>query len=270
VLEGLRARTAGVFVATAAAFVAPSATGQAAETPVAPHRAIYDLSLAAARSGSGIVGVQGLMVFQWGESCEGWAVEHRYRIRIQRAEDGDSEIVSNHASFESKDGLTFDFTVRKRNDDAEEEIRGAAVLDGPGLGGTATLTRPETLAFPLPPGTVFPTAHTLELLASAARGERFVLRTVFDGSEVEPPSDVNAVIGPPRPPAEGAKAPLDRPGWAVRLAFFEPGATADRPNVEISMTLLDNGIVNGMTIDYGDFAVRAALRQVDPIAAPRC
>ncbi|MNC91316.1 hypothetical protein D3C83_75540 [compost metagenome] len=89
---------------------------------------------------------------------------------------------------------------------------------------------------------------------------------MFDGSEIEDPAEVNAVIGrmEPADPAEAKANPLlGRPGWRVRLAFFPAEGQAPQPDYEIGLKLLDNGVSTDMIIDYGDFSVRARLRELE-------
>ncbi|MGE0716047.1 MAG: cell envelope integrity EipB family protein [Alphaproteobacteria bacterium] len=246
----------------------------AAAGSIAPHRALYDLSLASARTSGGVVGVQGRMLFEWGDACDGWTVEQRYRMRLSQAQEDEVEIVSSLASWEAKDGLRYRFTLRKkRGEEPEEEVRGTARLEGPGRGGYADFTRPEESRVDLPRGTLFPTAHTLEIIRRAEAKDAYFSRRVFDGSEVEKPGEVNTVIGRPQAsdvdPGIRSKL-LDRPGWRIRMAFFAADGQAPLPEYEIGLHLLDNGVSSDMLIDYGDFTVRARLRELEALPSPGC
>jgi hypothetical protein len=236
---------------------------------IAPHRALYDLSLASTRASGGVVGVEGRMMFQWGDTCDGWTIEQRYRMRLIQAQEDQVDIVSNLVTWESKDGSRYRFTLRKkRGGEPEEEIRGSALLQGAGKEGQANFTRPEPQSIELPAGTMFPTAHTIELIRRAEAKEAILSRRVFDGSEVEDPVEVNAVIGrllPPDPADEKLGPLLARPGWRVRLAFFPAEGQSPQPDYEIGLRLLDNGVSTDMIIDYGDFSVRARLREVEAL-----
>ncbi|BBK31331.1 uncharacterized protein DUF1849 [Stella humosa] len=266
------ARGAAVFFCLALALPCSVEAGT-----IAPHRALYDLSLASARASGGVVGVQGRMLFEWGDACDGWTVQQRYRMRLSQAQDDEVEIVSSLASWESKDGMRYRFALKKkRGDEPEEEVRGSARLDGPGRGGRARFVRPEESKLDLPRGTVFPSTHTIEVIRRAEAKEHFFGRRVFDGSEVEAPVDVSAFIGPAKPaggdgvkPAAGEAGKTrnlaDRPGWKVRLAFFPSASKDPLPDYEIGLVLLDNGVSSDMLIDYGDFTVRARLKELEPV-----
>ena len=44
---------------------------------IAPHRAVYDLSLAGSKGNSQVVDVTGAMEFDWEDACDGWSVTQR-------------------------------------------------------------------------------------------------------------------------------------------------------------------------------------------------
>ena len=44
-----------------------------------------------------------------------------------------------------------------------------------------------------------------------------------------------------------------------RLAFFPADQAAEKPEYELGMLLLDNGVSRDMTIDYGDYSIKAKL-----------
>ena len=256
---------------------------------ITPHRALYTMGLAKAKTDSGVTGAQGEMGYQWGETCDGWTVEQRYELTINYAESQDVKIVSNFVTWESKDGLRYRFNQKEsRNGTVDEEIRGSAQLDGPGKGGTITFEKPQPQTMKLPAGALFPSAHTILLIQKAEAGDNFVARQVFDGATVEGAVLVSAVISPkiepstakvaadsdakPGPnPQELAKNPiLQRPGWRVRLAFFPADPNAEKPDYELGMLLLDNGISRDMEIDYGDYTIQAKLAKIEPLGHPHC
>ena len=107
---------------------------------IAPHRALYTMTLGATRGDSGVVGATGAMDYEWGETCNGWTIEQRYRLKMRYAESQDVDVTSTFVTWESKDGLRYRFNQRQtRNGELDQEIRGEARLDGPGKGGVADL-----------------------------------------------------------------------------------------------------------------------------------
>jgi len=264
---------------------------------LAPYRALYHLSLVSAKSGSGVVAAGGAVLDEWGETCDGWTEQERFLMRLQYAEQGDEKIRSNLVSWEAKNGLRYRFTERRETkgedgqrpsgDDDEsqaaagagvQEIRGEARLDGSDKPGIATFTRPEATTLSLPAGALFPTAHTLLLIARAQAGDQMVTRKLFDGSDLATAAQVTAFIGPPQAPGKtGADIPslaqaalLDRPSWRIRLAFFPAASVNGLPDYEETIRLFDNGVVGEMLFDYGDYVIRAKLDDIEALPRPAC
>ena len=253
-----------------------------------PHRALYSLTLASSKSGAGVLGASGAMYYEWGETCDGWTVEQRFRLRLVYAESGGTELSSTLVTWEAKDGLRYRFNERRlRNGELDEELHGEAHLDGPGKGGTAEFEKPEATTMALAPGVIFPTAHTLLLIDRAKAGDQFLARAVFDGSELENATQITAVIGQESQPAsqsaggqnaskhkdadDPATSPLlQRPSWRVRLAFFPPDTTSETPDYELGMKLLANGVSQDMDLDYGDYVIKAKLDEIEALPKPAC
>jgi hypothetical protein len=110
----------------------------AGNAEIAPHRALYTMMLGGARNDAGVIDARGAMDYEWGETCDGWTIEQRYRLKMRYAETPDVDIVSSFVTWESKDGLHYRFNQKQmRNGELDEETRGEAKLDGPGKGGVA-------------------------------------------------------------------------------------------------------------------------------------
>ncbi len=299
-LQGWRSAGGAAMLATACLW-----TGTASAVEIAAHRALYTMTLASSKTDSGVTGALGEMGYQWGETCDGWTVEQRYRLTINYSDSQDVNIDSNFVTWESKDGLRYRFNQKEiRNGTVDEEIRGSAQLDGPGKGGTVTFEKPQPQTMTLPPGALFPSAHTILLIQKAEAGENFITRQVFDGATVEGAVLVSAVMGPkiepnakaaadPKgPPGKVEPAPkattnandvpnadpnnllndplLQRPGWRMRLAFFPADPKSDQPDYQLGMLLLDNGVSRDMDIDYGDYTIKAKLKKIEPLGKPHC
>jgi hypothetical protein len=245
-----------------------------AAAEIAAHRAIYAMTLAGSKNDSGVIGAQGTMGYQWGRTCDGWTVEQRYKLALNYSESQNVDIQSNFVTWESLDGLRYRFTQREtRNGRNDEDIHGSAALEGPEKGGAVEFDRPQSQTMKLPSGTLFPSAHTILLLQRAEAGDNFVSRQVFDGAAVEGAVLVSAVIGPKveaDPEAAKISPLLNRPGWRVRLAFFPANQAAEKPDYELGMMLLDNGISRDLTIDYGDYTIKAKLDTIEALPKPNC
>lgn len=241
---------------------------------IVPHRALYTMTLSSARTNSGVADARGTMDYEWGETCDGWTIEQRYRLKMRYTESTDVDIASSFITWELKDGTRYRFNQKQmRNGEVEQEIRGEARLDGPGEGGVAEFSKPQTQSLKLEPGVMFPSAHTILLIDAAHEGENFLSRLVFDGATDENAVQVSAAIGAKIAPdaAAATLSPLlQRPGWRIRLAFFPVDANAEKPDYELGMRLLDNGVSQDMVIDYGEYAIRAKLDDIEPLTKPNC
>jgi hypothetical protein len=272
-------RPARILLAALALSLAPIGPvgGARAGADISPHRALYSMSLGTVKQNSGVVAARGSMVFEWGETCDGWTVEQRYKLRMHYAEDSEVEIASSFLTWESKDGLRYRFYQKKlKNGATDGETRGEARLDGIGKSGKAEFSKPAAGTIDLAPGVIFPIAHTLLLIERAEAGEQFVARPVFDGTSEENAATVSAVIGGSlNADAGAAEEPikntlLARRSWRMRLAFFAAASGADKPDYELGMRLLDNGVSRDMVLDYGEFAIRAKLDEIEALPKPNC
>jgi hypothetical protein len=259
-----------------AAFLLAAVPGPvSAADKFAPHRALYDMNLRYAERDANIVAVRGEMLADWGETCEGWTLEHRSTFDIEIAGEDPVRVTTNVTSFEAKDGLTYRFSVRNvERDGSEDRIEGVARLDGRGKGGTVTFTKPEERTIPLPAGTVFPTAHSEEALALAGAQSATFKRIVFDGLSGDGLFEVSAVIGAPHAagPAErdAVKGLAQLRSWPAQIAFFRHGSADAAPDNEMSFRMYENGVTDDMTIDFGTFKVLARLKALELSPRPSC
>jgi hypothetical protein len=257
--------------------------GQAsAGAEMVSYRARYALTLASTKASSGVVGAGGIMLDEWNRTCNGWTEQEHFYLHLDYSDQEPGhdtlDTYTSFVSWEAEDGQRFQFDLREAgSDNPFDEVEGEARLAGPGKGGTAEFKRPAESVLSLPPGTIFPAEHTRELIARAEAGDRFVTRQVFDGSDVENAYQISAVIGPKLAPGAGDRkeklpksALLDRPSWRIRLAFFPPHNNIELPDYEESVRLLDNGVMQDMLFDYGDYAIRAKLQQIDALPRPPC
>jgi hypothetical protein len=61
-----------------------------------------------------------------------------------------------------------------------------------------------------------------------------------------------------------------RPTWRVRLAFFPLLSKTDGPQYEVGLRLFDNGVSDQLVIDYGEFAMKGTLIQLELLPQPDC
>lgn len=286
----LRLFCAALLLSAAPAHAAPAAANladPAAAIGLVPHRALYDVSLTSARTGSQIINIRGKMFFEWKPSCEGWITEHRFTLTYDYADSPPMTIGSDFSTFENFDGKGLDFSSRRKKDgELYEELRGKAKLgqkDGTGL---ATYSMPGGLTFDLGRATIFPTNHTINLVRKARQGGGFMRSVIFDGSDDQGPVEVNTFVGKPfakgvktvlrnsasfKPVAAGAiDEKLLGAGWKVQMAFFPVLAGELTSDYELTMAFHENGVISDMMIEYGDFSVSQKLVALETVKGDSC
>ena len=233
----------------------PVARAAEAGVVLAPHHAVYKLSLD--RSNGDVVAGGGSMDYEVTDACDGWATRQRLEMNITNTSGQDVDMVTDYATWESKDGLSMRFRMTQSSDSAvTEQVDGTARLDGPGQAGTIHYTQPEDKTLPLPAGTLFPTAHTEALLNAAEAGKKFITLPIFDGTGDKGAQDSSVVIsswGAPGASPDPALAAL--PSGRVRIAFFDRTGTSQKPDYEVAMRYWSNGVADDLLMDFSDFAM---------------
>lgn len=272
--------------ACGAALVAAAGAGAASAAandiiPLAPHRAIYDFTLARAAAGA-ISDMTGRMVYELtGSACEGYTQSMRF---VTRATNGDgSASVSDlrTTSFEDAAGKVFRFTSNQyRDDKLSESTIGDAARRSADV--QVELTKPKTATLTLKPDVMFPVEHSIRLLEAARRNETIFQADLYDGSDKgEKVYTTTAVIGAGK--ARGHNATLARienaerlnefKSWLISMSYFEPNALRQDavPSYELGFLFFENGVVRQLTLDYGDFALKGDLQAItflDPAPCP--
>jgi hypothetical protein len=206
---------------------------------------------------------------EWRASCEGWLSAQQLGFVAQSNEGEPLSYDVRFSSWESIDDTQLRFNIRAfEGDEIAEEFRGDATLDKPGGAGVAHYEVPEESTLPLPTGTMFPTAHVRSLIRAAMAGTDVVAHEVFDGSGADALTRVTAVIGQ----ARTTPAPKGVSGvrWPVSLAYYDVKDSDATPQFELSFDLADNGVLSNVTLDYGEFALKAELEEVKSYQPPTC
>jgi hypothetical protein len=259
-----------LFGLLAALLVAPWAAAGA--TPLAPHLAVYRLSLTdQANVANPFAEVRGGLVIEWRLACDGWLSRQRLAFVGALQEGGDLGHDVRFSSWEALDGSRMRYSYRSYDDQQlQEEFRGEARLT-PAAGGVASFTTPSQRQVDLPPHTVFPTEHFRQVLDKAFAGERFVTHQVFDGAGFDALTQITTVIGQPRTIELLAGQGGERGrAWPVSMAYYDLHAPSDTPKFEAGFLLGEDGVIRDVVLDYGDFRLNAKLEKLQMIERPAC
>jgi len=252
----------------------------AAATPLASHRAAYDISLidpdspplAAVQTP---VAARGLIAYEFrGSACDGYTSSFRQMTDMQRSEGDDLAMDVNATSFESGDGASMRFKIATKG-----------VEDLPRVEGTATrganddlkveLTEPAAKSIDFGRDVLFPTQHVERLIEAAKSGGGVVQARVYDGSDTGAKIYATmAVIGKeattPSEDATNAVALKDVRRWPVVVSYFNEASKDSAPEYTLSYDLYENGVSGTLKLDYGTFALRARLRKLELLPAAAC
>jgi hypothetical protein len=258
---------------------APPAEATAA---LAPHRAVYDLTLAKSRGKRSIEAVHGRILYDFsGNACEGYALQFRQVSEIDSGEGKKALSDLRAATWEEGDAKSFRFnSENKVNERVVDTVDGNAGRDGSGV--SVKLSKPQAKSFDLDATIVFPTEHVRRVIEAAEAGKTLLELSVFDGSESgEKVFSTLAVIG--NAIAPGDKLPDDAAAgnrtlaglkrWPVTISYFEQGTAKtgeQTPAYAIGFELYENGISRALTLDYGDFTVSGIMSQLEIKDTPAC
>jgi hypothetical protein len=271
----LRFKVLAAILVGAASYLAMPAALAAGPVEVQPHRGVYALELSEVEPNSTVVHARGRFDFEWADACDAWTMSQRAILEVGHSDGRVFDFGWTYNAWEAKDGATYRFFITRRfgGDTVAEEIRGQAELTGEG-GGVARFTLPQEREMALPSGTLFPAAHTLYLLEALIAGNTPTWRTLFDGSGEEglfgvSPAVAGAFSGDA---AAGFVSPLldGETSWRMQLAFFSMDESSALPEQEQAFRLFENGIVDEITFDYGEFTVEANLEELESVQGGGC
>jgi EipB-like len=242
---------------------------------IAPHRAIYEISLDQARNAASVTEMSGRMVYELtGSSCEGYSQSMRFVSRMG-SQDGSTTVTDmRSSSWEDAAAKTLRFNSSQYKDSKlSETTQGEAARDAKSGEVKVDVVRPTKKELTLKPGAYYPVQHSIAMLAAARRGETVFQADLYDGSEKgEKVYSTTTFIGAVRPaghnatlPAVPSATPLDAlRSWPVSISYFEAGSDKKDavPAYELAFVYFENGVSRRLFIDYGDFAIRGVLKEI--------
>jgi EipB-like len=247
---------------------------------VAPHRAIYDLTLLRTSEGSGVQSANGRLAFEIeGSTCDGFTVSFRMATKYRGQEGKQTIIDTMTTTYEGPGALNFRHQMKELIDRVEREDRRINVtrsaVDAPGEG-TISTTPDETFA--LAPDTVFPMQHQLRLMALGKAGGGRDSAVMYDGSDGSQTYRAISFVGKAKPPgaiardaANPAAAPLGKVGsWPMTVSYFKLDGDSETPDYQVSFDMYENGVANGLVLDYGEFALSGSLHELKMLPESSC
>jgi hypothetical protein len=249
---------------------------------LAPHRAVYEMSLGEARSGSGVTAYDGRMVFEFtGSACRGYSLNTRLVSQITDTQ-GETILADVWSSTgEAGDGKSFRFHSSQRLNHRLDEATIGRASRGPSDGAiTVKLTQPESEEFSLDGPVLFPTQHSIALIDRAISGQKVFQAKVYDGTEKgQRVFDTTAFIGQEVKPGSDAgqleKVARDEklgelPSWPISIGYFDLADGDLTPSYQIDFRLYENGVSRDLLIDYGEYTVEGKLSSLEYLKETKC
>ena len=250
---------------------------------LAPHRAVYEMRLGDADQKSGIVSVKGRMVFEFqGNACEGYTQNMRFVTEIMDRRGKTTLTDLRSSSWEDGLGKRFRFNSQHyRNQNLQETIKGDAKRDDTKRDVDVALSKPKKQKLRLSDKVMFPNQHSVQLLKYALSGKKVFQARIYDGSEQgKKVYDTTSIIGNENT-SDKEKLPLGIPNlkrldgvqsWPVAISYFEDGKAVGEglPVYELGFRFYANGVSRNLLINYGDFSIRGALKEIEFFKADTC
>jgi hypothetical protein len=226
--------------------------------------AYYSLTLAKVRTHD-VTGATGAMRFSVVDGCSGWGTTQHMTLLIRNADGSLNKTVTDYMTWESKDSKTLTFTLQERDDDGKLTIDDAGTATHNGADGTGSIayTTPKGRIINLPPGTLFPMAHTAALLAAGTAGKKFISVPLFDGTTDEGAQSTFVAILGHNGPAQNQFPDLAKlASTDVDIAFYDRKNKDENPNFRSQMRYYEDGVATGILLDFGDFVMRGTLEKL--------
>lgn len=256
--------------ALAGAVLALIASAPPAFAELLAHRAVYDLEMS--RRGGDVQGGRGRIVYELrGDACEGYATSVRQATTLIGPDGVETTLDVSATTFETGEGDAFDFRSQTRVEGRlVRNVEGRATREGDRL--TVVLRTPQAREIEAGPEAVmFPAQHLLAVIAAARAGSRILATPVFDGGDAgDEFYDSLAVIGGEATGAFASPYPEIAQGrrWRATISYFDraPVEGERTPVYVVGFLLHENGVTSDMELDFGDFALRAAMTSFESFA----
>lgn len=248
----------------------------AADLPLAPHKAVYELSLLSTKGSEGPSAASGRIVYEFnGNACEGYTVSFRQATEIVSGEGRQQVLDTRSTTFESGDGKTFRFRIESLSNGARTKlIEGAAERANDAL--SINLRSPEPTKADLAIEAWFPVQQTLKGLAAARAGETALEINAYDGSgDGQKIYHSLNIIGremkkPVGDATEATEAMKAMKRWPVVTSYFEREKQDGAPLYTLSFEMWENGVSSNLKLDYGDFVLAGKISQFELLKPTPC
>ncbi len=254
--------------------------GAAEAATVAPHRAVYDLTLLRADEGASLQSATGKLAFEVdGSTCEGFTVNFRMATKYRQGEGKVTVIDTMTSTYENAGATELRHQVKETVDGKPRDSERINFnRPSPQAEGTGEIASKPSEPFTVPAGASLPMQHQLRLMALGEAGGGRDSSVVFDGSDGEKAFRAISFVGREKPAGSitrDGKNPAAVPlkaarAWPMTVSYYTVAGTAETPEYQVSFDMYENGVVTGLVLDYGEFALAGALTDLKMLDKPSC
>jgi hypothetical protein len=250
---------------------------------LAPHKAVYRLSLGDTGAGSNVTDIRGQLVYEFqGSVCQGYSLNTRLITEVFDRDSKPSVSDIRSESWEDANGDNFRFQTSQFADGKLAESTKGSARRAPRKPDTVVvrLEKPQRGTITLTGNILFPTQHSLTLLKTAAGGQTRLQADIYDGSEKGTKVyETTSVIGAPLELSANSQLPAIKnsgaldgvPSWPVVVSYYEQTLKKDGlPTYEISFRMYANGVSRKLRLDYGTFSLDGELSSIEFLEAKPC
>ena len=246
---------------------------------VAPHRAIYELSLLRANGGASLLSADGRLAFEiQGSKCEGYTVSFRMATKYRPKEGEPSVIDTQTISYEGPGALDFRHQLKEIiNGETKQDLKIKVTRSGETSEGRGELS-PTGESFTVPVQTSLPMQHQLKLMTLGETGGGRDSSVVYDGSDETKSFRAISFVGKEKPPGSIGRdtgnpvaEPLKSVGaWPISISYYAAEGSAETPEYQVTFDMYENGVATGLVLDYGNFSLAGRLTQLTMLGIPEC
>ncbi|MAH84243.1 MAG: hypothetical protein CBB68_07840 [Rhodospirillaceae bacterium TMED8] len=274
----------GVCAALHLTFLAPN---HVYSEELVSHRAVYGMKLKSAVRGSGISGATGKMIYNFQSSCEGWASDTNVKLVLFYKWGDIRSTIWSFASWEARNGSSYHFhSQQAENGVITEVLKGIVKRRSNNRQIVVKFATPMDTEITLHRETLFPSMHLKKLFAAVKSDAKMINRVVFDGTSIDNPYEINAVVSRGSP-LRGTKRVnkleqiLNKAGFPTmktqhfRLAFFadirqQMITEQHTPKFELGIDYRADGVARFIRQDFDTFSIDLELENIEKINELPC
>ncbi len=254
--------------------------GSAQAAQIAPHRAIYDLSLLRAGEGASLQSASGRLAFEIdGSSCEGYTVNFRMATKYRPAEGTTMVIDTTTTTYESGDARELRHHVKEVvNGSVRENTRIRFNRPTAAAQGQGEIADKPDKSFTVPPAAMLPMQHQIRLINLAEGGGGRDSSVIFDGSDGAKSFRAISFVGKQRTLGSSGSDTVNPASrllassraWPMTVSYYTLDGDNETPEYQVSFNMYENGVATELVLDYGDFALKGTLTDLKMLDTSGC